>query len=95
MSLLDMDERAAGVLEHRVRPFPVNGFQRVSSPLRHRSDRRWLLQTKITYMFYGNSRENCDVLVAIGQCAIVGGLPVMRNAIIMPKIRYANVWKGV
>ena len=26
-------------------------------------------------------RKNCDVLVAIGQCAIMGGLPVMRNAI--------------
>ena len=26
-------------------------------------------------------RENCDVLVGIGQCAIMGGLPVMRNAI--------------
>lgn len=26
-------------------------------------------------------RKNCDILVAIGQCAIMGGLPVMRNAI--------------
>ena len=26
-------------------------------------------------------RRNCDVLVAVGQCAIMGGLPVMRNAI--------------
>lgn len=26
-------------------------------------------------------RENCDVLVGVGQCAIMGGLPVMRNAI--------------
>tara|TARA_R110002072_G_scaffold28229_3_gene90833 strand:- start:3496 stop:4053 length:558 start_codon:yes stop_codon:yes gene_type:complete len=26
-------------------------------------------------------RENCDILVAVGQCAIMGGLPVMRNAI--------------
>lgn len=26
-------------------------------------------------------RKNCDVLVALGQCAIMGGLPVMRNAI--------------
>ncbi|MFN3226338.1 MAG: NADP oxidoreductase [Hyphomicrobiales bacterium] len=26
-------------------------------------------------------RRNCDVLVAIGQCAIMGGLPAMRNAI--------------
>ncbi|PHP67735.1 NADP oxidoreductase [Zhengella mangrovi] len=26
-------------------------------------------------------RRHCDVLVAIGQCAIMGGLPAMRNAI--------------
>ena len=26
-------------------------------------------------------RKNCDVLVAVGQCAIMGGLPAMRNAI--------------
>jgi NAD-reducing hydrogenase small subunit len=26
-------------------------------------------------------RANCDVLIAIGQCAIMGGLPAMRNAI--------------
>lgn len=26
-------------------------------------------------------RRNCDILIAIGQCAIMGGLPVMRNAI--------------
>jgi NAD-reducing hydrogenase small subunit len=26
-------------------------------------------------------RRNCDLLVAVGQCAIMGGLPVMRNAI--------------
>jgi NAD-reducing hydrogenase small subunit len=26
-------------------------------------------------------RKNCDVLVGVGQCAIMGGLPVMRNSI--------------
>ena len=26
-------------------------------------------------------RRNCDTLIAVGQCAIMGGLPAMRNAI--------------
>ncbi len=26
-------------------------------------------------------RRNCDVLIAIGQCAIMGGLPALRNAV--------------
>ncbi len=26
-------------------------------------------------------RENCDILIGLGQCAIMGGLPAMRNAI--------------
>ncbi len=26
-------------------------------------------------------RRNCDALIAVGQCAIMGGLPAMRNAI--------------
>lgn len=26
-------------------------------------------------------RRNCDVLISIGQCAIMGGLPAMRNAV--------------
>lgn len=26
-------------------------------------------------------RRNCDVLIGIGQCAIMGGLPAMRNAV--------------
>jgi NAD-reducing hydrogenase small subunit len=28
-------------------------------------------------------RRNCDVLIALGQCAIMGGLPAMRNAIML------------
>ncbi len=30
-------------------------------------------------------RKHCDILVAVGQCAIMGGLPVMRNAIMQSR----------
>jgi NAD-reducing hydrogenase small subunit len=30
-------------------------------------------------------RKNCDVLISLGQCAIMGGLPAMRNAIMHAK----------
>jgi [NiFe] hydrogenase diaphorase moiety small subunit len=27
-----------------------------------------------------NFRENCDILISLGECAIMGGLPAMRNS---------------
>ena len=28
-----------------------------------------------------NFRENCDILISLGECALMGGLPAMRNGI--------------
>jgi coenzyme F420-reducing hydrogenase gamma subunit len=36
-------------------------------------------------------RRNCDVLISIGQCAIMGGLPAMRNAIMHSDAPFARM----
>lgn len=81
MSLLDMDERLLEVLEHvEFDRSPLMDFK----GFRHRCD-IGLIEggccNEDNVHVLRQFRENCDVLVAIGQCAIMGGLPVMRNAI--------------
>lgn len=81
MALLDMDERLIGLME-KVE------FDR--SPL---TDMKTFTQRCDIGIIEGGCcneenvhvlqdfRRNCDVLIALGQCAIMGGLPAMRNAI--------------
>ncbi len=40
-------------------------------------------------------RQHCKVLVAIGQCAITGGLPAMRNGIPIAELLEESYCKGV
>jgi len=81
MALLDMDERLIDLME-RVE------FDR--SPLT--DIKRFTRRVDIGIIEGGccneenvhvlrDFRRNCDVLIALGQCAIMGGLPAMRNAI--------------
>ncbi len=81
MSLLDMDERLLDLLQEVE-------FDR--SPLTDK--KRFTGRCDIGLIEGGccneenihtlrEFRENCDLLIAVGQCAIMGGLPVMRNAI--------------
>jgi NAD-reducing hydrogenase small subunit len=81
MSLLDMDERLLDLLQYVE-------FDR--SPLTDK--KRFTGRCDIGLIEGGccneenihtlrEFRENCDLLIAVGQCAIMGGLPVMRNAI--------------
>lgn len=81
MSLLDLDERLIALLEQVE-------FDR--SPL---NDKKTFSRRCDIGLIEGGCcnednvhvlqefRRHCDVLVAVGQCAIMGGLPVMRNAI--------------
>lgn len=81
MSLLDIDERILDLIK-------VAEFDR--SPL---NDLKKFTQRCDIGLIEGGCcnednihtlwefRRNCDVLVAIGQCAVMGGVPVMRNAI--------------
>jgi len=81
MSLLDIDERLLDLLEEvEFERSPLTDYKKFA---RHcdigiieggccNEDNVHVLR---------DFRRNCEVLVAIGQCAITGGLPVMRNAI--------------
>ncbi len=40
-------------------------------------------------------REHCKILVAVGQCAITGGLPAMRNGISMKELLEEAYFNGV
>ncbi len=81
MAILDIDERLIELMQHVE-------FDR--SPLTDK--KRFTKRCDIGIVEGGccneenvhvlqDFRRNCDVLVAIGQCAITGGLPAMRNAI--------------
>ncbi len=81
MSLLDMDERVIELLKHvEFDRSPLTDFKKFT----RRCD-IGLIEggccNEDNVHVLQDFRKYCDVLVAIGQCAIMGGLPVMRNAI--------------
>ncbi len=81
MSLLDMDERLLELLELvEFDRSPLNDLKRFTG----RCD-IGLVEggccNEANIHTLRDFRENCDLLIAVGQCAIMGGLPVMRNAI--------------
>jgi len=78
MSFLDIDERVVEVFEHvESCRSPLNDIKElknadvgiVEGALCNEDNVRVLQQF----------RENCTILVAVGACAITGGLPAMRN----------------
>ncbi|MBF0353372.1 MAG: NADP oxidoreductase [SAR324 cluster bacterium] len=81
MSLLDIDERILDLVELvEFDRSPINDIKKFTT----RCDIGLIegaccneanVHTLIDF------RKNCDILVGVGQCAIMGGLPVMRNAI--------------
>ena len=78
MSLLDIDERlfdAAGA--GRVRPLAAHRHQALR-PVRHRAHRGRLCNAENVHVLR-EFRKNCKMLVAVGACAINGGLPAQRN----------------
>jgi NAD-reducing hydrogenase small subunit len=81
MSLLDMDERILELLKLvDFERSPVNDIKK----FRTRCD-VGLVEggccNEENVHTLQSFRKNCDVLVGVGQCAVMGGLPVMRNAI--------------
>ncbi len=81
MSLLDMDERILELLQDvEFDRSPLNDLKKFT----RRCDLGIIeggCCNEDNVHTLRDFRNNCDVLVAVGQCAIMGGLPVMRNAI--------------
>jgi len=82
MSFLDIDERLLELLEH---------IEITSSPI---TDLKHPPEDGVTVGILSGSvgntdqeetakemRERCDILIAIGDCAVLGGIPTMRNFI--------------
>ena len=81
MSILDIDERILDLL--KVAEFdktPLNDFKKFTRHCDIGLIEGGCCNEENVHTLR-EFRKNCDVLVALGQCAIMGGLPVMRNAI--------------
>ncbi len=81
MSILDIDERILDLIELvEFDKSPIDDIKKFSRPVDIgiieggccNSENVEILRT---------FRENCNILVSLGECAIMGGLPAMRNGI--------------
>ncbi len=81
MSLLDIDERILDLIKLiEFDKSPINDFKRFTQHCDIGLIEGGCCNEENVHTLQ-EFRRNCDVLVAIGQCAIMGGLPGMRNAI--------------
>jgi len=81
MSLLDIDEHLLELLEEvEFDRTPLNDFKRFTKRCDIGLVEGGCCNEENVHTLR-DFRRNCDVLVAVGQCAVMGGLPVMRNAI--------------
>jgi len=81
MSLLDIDDRILKLVELvEFDKSPINDIKVFTRPvdvgiieggISNDENVEWLIKF----------RENCKILVAVGQCALTGGVPAMRNTV--------------
>ena len=81
MSLLDIDERILQLVDLvEFDKSPINDIKTFTRPvdvglleggISNEENLEWLREF----------RKNCKILISVGQCAITGGVPVMRNTI--------------
>lgn len=94
MSLLDIDEKILDLVDH---------YDLRKSPL---DDIKWFTETCDVGLVEGGCgntdnvhvlrefRKRCRILVSVGQCAITGGLPAMRNGIAIAELFAESYQKG-
>jgi len=79
MSFLDIDERLFELIQHIEFDRSPLTRRQGGRPLRHRPDRRRTVATPRNVQVLREFRAHCKTLVAVGACAITGGLPAQRN----------------
>jgi NAD-reducing hydrogenase small subunit len=81
MSLLDIDERILQLVERvEFDRSPINDIKRIEGPVRIGLIEGGCANeenVKVLREF----REHCEILVSVGDCAINGGVPAMRNLV--------------
>jgi NAD-reducing hydrogenase small subunit len=81
MSILDIDERILDLIELvEFNKSPINDIKKFTKPVDIGIIEGGCCNSEnVEILKY--FRENCKILVSLGECAIMGGLPAMRNGI--------------
>ena len=80
MSLLDMDERLLTLLEHvSLHATPITDFKHPPATGVDVGILEGCVNNSATELVARRMRERCRVLVALGDCAVFGGVPALRN----------------
>ena len=81
MSLLDIDERILKLVELvKIDKSPINDLKKFTGRcLVGLIEGGCCNEENVHVLQY--FRENCDILISLGDCAIMGGIPAMRNGI--------------
>ncbi|MGE0461652.1 MAG: NADP oxidoreductase [Vicinamibacterales bacterium] len=94
MSLLDIDERILGLVEHYdLRRSPFDDLKTFTEPCDVGLVEGGCCNTHNVHVLR-EFRRQCRTLIAVGQCAITGGLPAMRNGIPMRELFGASYLQG-
>lgn len=81
MSLLDIDERILDLVELiDFSKSPINDIKRFTEPVEIGIVEGGVSNEE-NVEFLRMFRENCGTLIAVGSCAITGGIPAMRNTV--------------
>lgn len=81
MALLDIDERLIGLMKLvEFDRSPLNDIKKFTQRCDIGIIEGGCCNEENVYTLQ-EFRRNCDVLIAMGQCAIMGGLPALRNAV--------------
>lgn len=81
MAILDIDERLIGLMQLvEFDRSPVNDIKKFTGRCDIGIIEGGCCNEENVHVLR-DFRKNCDVLIALGQCAIMGGLPAMRNAV--------------